>query len=137
MGQGFGEDKIEQRQAKLEQKKDLLVRLGEVIEWEAFRASLERVHEKPRKSTAGRKTHDVIVMFKLLILQQLYNISDEELEYQVNDRLSFMRFLELGIGDTVPDATSVVVPQTGARVRVNRSLVRAVRWLPADSGVSS
>lgn len=75
MGQGFGKDKIEQRQTELEQKKDLLVRLGEVIEWEAFRASLERVHEKPRKSKAGRKTHDVILMFKMLILQQLYNVS--------------------------------------------------------------
>lgn len=107
MAEGFGKDKIEQRQAKLEQKKDLLVRLGEVIEWEAFRASLEWVHAKPRKSQAGRKTHDVILMFKLLILQQLYNISDDELEYQVNDRLSFMRFLGLDIGDSVPDATSV------------------------------
>lgn len=107
MGQGFGKDKIEQRHAKLEQKKDLLVRLGEVIEWEAFRASLEIVHQKPRKSKAGRKTHDVILMFKMLVLQQLYNISDDELEYQVNDRLSFMRFLGLSIGDVVPDATSV------------------------------
>jgi len=107
MAEGFGKEKIEQRQSKLEQKKDLLVRLGEVIEWEAFRSSLERVHEKPRKSKAGRKTHDVVLMFKMLILQQLYNISDDELEYQVNDRLSFMRFLELGIGDVVPDATSV------------------------------
>ncbi|MGG6269542.1 IS5 family transposase [Leptolyngbya sp. AN03gr2] len=59
------------------------------------------------KSKAGRKNHDVILMFKLLILQQLYNISDEELEYQVNDRLSFMRFLGLSLGDVVPDATSV------------------------------
>lgn len=75
MGQGFGKEKIEQRQTKLEQKKDLLVRLGEVIEWGEFRASLERVHEKPRKSQAGRKTHDVILMFKMLILEQWYNIS--------------------------------------------------------------
>ena len=46
-------------------------------------------------------------MFKLLILQQLYNISDDELEYQVNDRLSFMRFLHLGLEDSVPDAKTV------------------------------
>jgi IS5 family transposase len=46
-------------------------------------------------------------MFKLLILQQLYNISDEELEYQVKDRLSFMQFLGLGLEDSVPDATTV------------------------------
>jgi IS5 family transposase len=45
-------------------------------------------------------------MFKCLILQQLHNISDEELEYQINDRLSWMQFLGLGLGDTVPDRTS-------------------------------
>ncbi len=46
-------------------------------------------------------------MFKLLLLQKLYNISDEQLEYQVNDRLSFMQFLGLSLADAVPDATSV------------------------------
>ena len=46
-------------------------------------------------------------MFKMLVLQQLYNISDEELEYQVNDRLSFMKFLGLGLAEQVPDATTV------------------------------
>ncbi len=46
-------------------------------------------------------------MFKLLVLQALYNISDDELEYQVNDRLSFMTFLGLGLEDTIPDAKTV------------------------------
>jgi IS5 family transposase len=46
-------------------------------------------------------------MFKLLILQRLYGISDEALEYQVNDRLSFMKFIGLGVEDKVPDATTV------------------------------
>ena len=46
-------------------------------------------------------------MFKMLVLQQLYNISDEELEYQFNDRLSFMRFLGLGLPEPLPDATTV------------------------------
>ncbi|CDN10285.1 Mobile element protein [Richelia intracellularis] len=43
----------------------------------------------------------------MLVLQQPYNISDEELEYQVNDQLSFMRFLGLGLAQAVPDATTV------------------------------
>ncbi len=46
-------------------------------------------------------------MFKLLVLQQLYNISDEELEYQVSDRLSFMQFMGFGLADEVLDATTV------------------------------
>lgn len=97
----------EARQSKLNQKKDLLVRLNEIISWETFRPLLEQIHDKPRKNNAGRKPMDVIVMFKLLVLQQLYNISDEELEYQVSDRLSFMQFLGLGLADEVPDATTV------------------------------
>jgi transposase, IS5 family len=72
-----------------------------------IRDLLESVREKPKKSNAGRKPLDVILLFKLMILQQLYNISDEELEYQVNDRLSFMQFLGLSIEDSVPDATTL------------------------------
>jgi IS5 family transposase len=97
----------EERQSKLNQKKDLLVRLNEIIEWETFRPLLEQIHHKPRQSQAGRKPMDAIVMFKLLVLQQLYNISDEELEYQVSDRLSFMQFLDFGLADEVPEATTV------------------------------
>lgn len=97
----------EDRQTKLKEKKDLLVRLNDIIDWELFRPLLERIHDKPRKSKAGRKPIDVIVMFKLLVLQQLYNISDEALEYQVSDRLSFMQFLGFGLADDVPDATTV------------------------------
>jgi IS5 family transposase len=48
-----------------------------------------------------------VLLFKMLVLQKLYNISDEDLEYQVNDRLSFMQFLNLGLEDSVPDATTV------------------------------
>ena len=98
---------LEQRHEKLEQKQDLLVRLNEMIPWEEFRLLLEQMHEKVCKSKAGRKPTDGVILFKMLILQQLYNISDESLEYQVNDRLSFMRFLKLGIEDQVPDATTV------------------------------
>ncbi|WP_448604615.1 IS5 family transposase [Thermoleptolyngbya sp.] len=97
----------EERQTKLTQKKDLLVRLNQIVPWEAFRPTLEKLHDKPRKSNAGRKAIDVVVMFKLLVLQQLYNISDEELEYQVSDRLSFMQFMGFSLADEVPDATTV------------------------------
>lgn len=97
----------EERQEKLNQKKDLLARLNEIVPWESFRPTLERIRNKPRKSNAGRKALDVVVMFKLLVLQQLYNISDDELEYQVSDRLSFMQFMGFGLADEVPDATTV------------------------------
>ena len=78
-----------------------------MVPWEEFCPVLEKIRQKPKKSNAGRKPLDGILMFKLLILQKLHNISDEELEYQVNDRLSFMQFLGLSLADSVPDATTV------------------------------
>lgn len=99
--------KLEQRYQKLESKKTLLLKLDEKIPWQEFRPLLEKIHDKPRKSNAGRKPIDVLIMFKMLVVQQLYNISDEDLEYQVNDRLSFMKFLGLTLADSVPDATTV------------------------------
>jgi IS5 family transposase len=98
---------LEQRYQKLETKKPLLLKLDETIPWEEFRPLLEEVYDKPRKSNAGRKPMDVIVMVKMLVLQQLYYLSNEELEDQVNDRLSFTRFLGLTVGDSVPDGTTV------------------------------
>ena len=50
-----------------------------------------------RKSKAGRKPYDAILKFKILVLQSLHNLSDEQTEYLIRDRLSFMRFLDLGL----------------------------------------
>ena len=98
---------LTQRYQKLNQKNDFLKRINETVPWQEFRPILAQVHQKPRQSNAGRKAFDVLLMFKMLILQKLYNISDEQLEYQVNDRLSFMQFLGLTLADVVPDATTV------------------------------
>jgi len=98
---------LEYRSAKLTQMGDPLVGLNAQINWEAFRSDLNRVHQKERKSNAGAKPIDVVLMFKLLVLQQLHNLSDERIEYQIRDRLSFMRFLGLQLEDRVPDAKTV------------------------------
>jgi IS5 family transposase len=68
---------------------------------------LEQAYEIERKSRAGRKRIDPLILFKMLILQQLFNLSDSELEFQGNDRGSFEEFIGLGIMDTIPDATTV------------------------------
>jgi hypothetical protein len=54
-----------------------------------------------KKSSAGRKPFDAMLMFRMLVLQALNNLSDEQLEYQVRDRLSFSRFLGLAIEDSI------------------------------------
>lgn len=95
------------RLEKLDRNGDPLRKLNEMINWECFRPTLQVVREKARKSNAGRKPYDTVLMFKILILQSLYNLSDEATEYQILDRLSFMRFLGLSLGDTVPDAKTI------------------------------
>lgn len=100
---------LDNRYAQLNKLRDPLIELNNVIDWELFRAPLSVLSEKPRKSAAGRKPIDRVLLFKMLVLQRLYNLADEALEYQVKDRLSFMRFLGLGLAASVPDAKTLWV----------------------------
>lgn len=100
---------VDQRAAKLTEMGDPLVLLNEKIDWESFRPTLNLVYQKPRKSNAGAKPIDVVLMFKILVLQQLNNLSDDRIEYQIRDRLSFMRFLGLQFESRVLDAKTIWV----------------------------
>jgi len=98
------------RLAALSAKGDPLEVINRLVPWEEFRADIEAVvltPEEKKKSSAGRRPIDAIVMLRMLVLQSLYNLSDEQAEYQVRDRLSFTRFLGLMIEDRIPDATSL------------------------------
>jgi IS5 family transposase len=86
---------------------DPLERLNTYIDWEQFRGILSRTLQKEPKGPGGRPPFDYVMMFKMLILQRLYNISDAQAEYQIKDRLSFMRFLGLALCDTVPDEKTI------------------------------
>ena len=92
---------------KLDRTGDPLLKLNRAVNWELFRAGLETLRDKQRKSNAGAKPYDAVMMFKILIIQSLYNLSDEAAEYQILDRMSFMRFLGLQAGDPVPDAKTI------------------------------
>ena len=114
MGQlGFFD--LSRRYAGLDGKNDPLVALAVMVPWASFRAELRgalvtgglRAAAAAGKSAAGRKPWDDVLIFKVLVLQALYNLSDEQMEYQLRDRLSFMRFLGLGLEDAVPDATTL------------------------------
>jgi IS5 family transposase len=101
---------IADRYAGLDGKNDPLLKIDSVVPWEDFRPHLEAVWRKSanqRKSSAGRKPWDAVVMFKAIVLCALYNLSDDQVEYQIRDRLSFVRFLGLGLEDKVPDAKTV------------------------------
>ena len=75
---GFWDD--QQRVTKLQEKKPVLKSLADSIPWESFRPLLDKGYEHERKSNAGRKRIDPLILFKILVLQQLFNLSNAELE---------------------------------------------------------
>ena len=95
------------RLEKLTKQGDSLVLLKEKIQWEQFRTILESVLIKEAKGPGGREPFDYIMMFKILILQRYYNLSDDQMEYQILDRMTFMRFLDLELSDKVPDSKTI------------------------------
>lgn len=102
---GFFDQDI--RLSKLSQLGDPLERLNAGIDFEMFRDILMTGLEKIAKGKGGRPPYDYVLMFKILILQRYYNLSDDQVEFQINDRLSFMRFLDLTIADDIPDSKTV------------------------------
>lgn len=96
---------LDDRFKKLNER-DALLRLNLLIDWELFRPTLESTRNAARKSAAGRKPFDALLMFKGLVLQHLYNLSDEELEFQIRDRFTFLRFLGLNPEGRTPDANT-------------------------------
>ena len=102
---GFFDQDI--RLSKLSQLGDPLQRLNRGIDFEIFRSLLEKHLIKESQGKGGRPPYDYVLMFKILILQRYYNLSDDQAEYQINDRMSFMRFLNLSIADDIPDSNTI------------------------------
>lgn len=102
---GFFDQDI--RLSKLTQLGDPLEKLNKHIDFEVFRTLLSDGFSKLAKGKGGRPPYDYVLMFKILILGRYYNLSDDQIEYQINDRMSFMRFLDLSIADDVPDSKTV------------------------------
>jgi IS5 family transposase len=98
---------VEERLKALSAKGDTLERLNGVVDFEMFRADLEHAVPRSDRAKGGRPPFDHVLMFKALVLQASHNLSDERTEYLIRDRLSFMRFLGLGLADTVPDANTI------------------------------
>ena len=86
------------------QEKSRLLRISELIDWAPIRHSLDEMYDN-KSEKEGRPNCDVILMFKILILQQWYGLSDLEIERQMADRISFMAFL--GFPDPFPDSRTI------------------------------
>jgi IS5 family transposase len=97
----------EYRRAELAKHRDPLKRLNAVMQWELFRPILEKCFDKPAKGPGGRPPFDLVFMFKVLIVQRTYNISDADVEFWIKDRLSVQNFLAITLADDVPDEKTI------------------------------
>jgi len=86
---------------------DPLEKLNAAIDWEIFRAPICKIVRKEDYSKGGRPPMDEIVMFKTTLIQDWNNVSDDNMEYLINDRLSFQRFLGMELGEKAPDAKTI------------------------------
>jgi len=85
---------------------DPLQKLNKYIDWSIFEIPLANAFKNETQDLmkGGRPPFSKLILFKALIIQSLYNLSDDQLEYQIIDRASFKRFLGLKKSDKVPDS---------------------------------
>ena len=107
MAQSPGFFDLDDRYAALSATGDPLERLSLVVDFEMFRPALDAALKRSDRTRGGRPPMDAVMMLKVLVLQSLYGLADEQTEFQIRDRLSFMRFLGLDLHGRVPDARTI------------------------------
>ena len=107
MGKQPGFFDIDERLTRLSDLGDQLEGFRAAVDFEMFRDALDQALAYADGVQGGRPPFDPVMMFKILVIQATNNLSDERAEYLINDRLSFMRFLGLGLPDRVPDARTI------------------------------
>lgn len=98
---------MDERLKRLSDLGDQLEAFAGAVDFEVFRADLTKALSYSDGSQGGRPPFDPVMMFKVLVIQAANNLSDERTEFLISDRLSFMRFLGLGLSDRVPDARTI------------------------------
>lgn len=96
----------EEREAKLDRLGDVLQVMERHVDFAVLAAEIDRAAPRPLPGKGGRPPFPTLVMVKALFLQQLYNLSDDRLEFQLLDRLSFQRFVGLRRSSQIPDRTT-------------------------------
>ncbi|MCC7004669.1 IS5 family transposase [Candidatus Nomurabacteria bacterium] len=96
------------RENRLNEKANPLEEFKTLIDWEIYRDELESMFAY-KNGKGGRPAYDAVMMFKILFLQRLYNLSDDEMEFHLLDRRSFQKFLEIEKSDKIPDAKTIWV----------------------------
>ena len=117
----------------IEHKPGVLDRINEALNWKRFDKTLHKVF---KASKGGRPSYPPVVLFKVLLLQQWYGLSDPMAEEAISDRLSFRRFLGLGLHDGVPDETTICrFRGRVAELRLTNKLLRELNRQLDDQGL--
>lgn len=98
---------VDERLKRVSDLGDPLEIMAEIIDFEVFRPVLDKALARSDRSKGGRPPFDPVLMLKILILAALNDLSDERAEFLITDRLSYMRFLGLGLGDKAPDRNTI------------------------------
>jgi IS5 family transposase len=98
---------IDERLQRLSDLGDQLEAFAVAVDFEMFRSDLMAALDYSDGAQGGRPPFDPVMMFKILIIAAMDNLSDERAEFLINDRMSFMRFLGLSLADRVPDARTI------------------------------
>jgi transposase, IS5 family len=97
-----------EREKRFNQKSNPLEQFKTLIDWEIFREQLESMYSH-KNGKGGRPPYDAVMMFKILFLQRLYDLADDEMEFHLLDRKSFQKFLDIEKVDRIPDAKTIWV----------------------------
>ncbi|MBU2741842.1 transposase [Acidithiobacillus thiooxidans] len=112
--------------------------LNRLISRERFRSTLEIMPKAKTKGLGGRKPYDRIRFFKMMVLQQLHNLSDEQTDYQIRDRLSFQPFLGIGLEVAVPDHTGLCLfRESLAETRLTERLFTTFHTFLREAGYAA
>lgn len=95
---------LDNRKGKQKKTQDFLSEIDEYIDWGIYRQLIEKSY---RQSAYGPGRYDLLLLFKMVMLQQWHGLSDRETEEYIADRLSFRKFLGLSVQDDVPDETTI------------------------------
>lgn len=94
------------RLERLEKLKSPLDGFDQFIDWEIYREMLSSLYTH-NQGKGGRPPYDPVMMFKVIFLQKIYTLSDDEMEFHILDRLSFQKFLKINPGDSIPDSKTI------------------------------
>ncbi len=122
-----------EHRAKIDRLGDPLAQIASRIDFAALAAEVDRVAPRPVSLQGGRPPFPTETMVRILVLKRLYNLSDEQIEFQLLDRMSYQRFAGLADALNIPDRTTIWtfenrIGEAGARALFDGVTARLLRF---------